>query len=189
MADAVGHGIPAALLTMFIKNALVTKQILADGYRLLAPGESLARVNESLIGQNLSYAQFATAIYGYINTETLELSFGRGGHPKPIVLRADGTTINLDADGSLLGIFADEVFTTSRIQLAPGDRVLIYSDGVEVAFTPDQSVDVDRWHLELQQRRHLNGEQLIGELSHLLDNAHGSLSPKDDLTVILAEVA
>jgi sigma-B regulation protein RsbU (phosphoserine phosphatase) len=188
MADAVGHGMPAALLTMFIKNSLVTKQITPDGYRLLAPGETLARVNESLIGQNLSYAQFATAFYGFINTETLELQFGRGGHPKPVVLRADGSTLNLDADGSLLGIFADEVFTTSRVQLAPGDRLLVFSDGVEVAFTSDQSVDTERWNFELEQRRQLGGEQLIKEIAHMLDSAHGSLSPKDDLTIILAEV-
>jgi sigma-B regulation protein RsbU (phosphoserine phosphatase) len=188
MADAVGHGMPAALLTMFIKNALVTKQITPEGYRLLAPGETLSRVNESLIGQNLSYAQFATACYGFINTDTLELQFGRGGHPKPVVLRADGSTINLDADGSLLGIFADEVFTTSRVQLAPGDRLLVFSDGVEVAFTADQSVDTERWTLELEQRRHLSGEQLISDLAQMLDNSHGSLSPKDDLTIILAEV-
>src|SRR5439155_5857770 len=66
MADAVGHGMPAALLTMFIKNALVTKEIGAGGYRLLAPGETIAKLNEALVGQNLSYATFATAIYGLI---------------------------------------------------------------------------------------------------------------------------
>ena len=54
MADAVGHGMPAALLTMFIKNALVTKEIGPGGYRLLAPGETIAKLNEVLLGQNLS---------------------------------------------------------------------------------------------------------------------------------------
>src|ERR1700729_2181201 len=49
IADAVGHGMPAALLTMFIKNALVTKQIDPSGYRLLTPGETMAKLNESLI--------------------------------------------------------------------------------------------------------------------------------------------
>src|SRR5256885_4306186 len=56
MADAVGHGMPAALLTMFIKNALITKQITPEGYRLLAPGETMAGLNDSIISQNLSYA-------------------------------------------------------------------------------------------------------------------------------------
>src|SRR5882757_3929622 len=52
MADAVGHGMPAALLTMFIKNALVTKQITPDGYRLLPPSQTMARLNDSMIEQN-----------------------------------------------------------------------------------------------------------------------------------------
>ena len=86
MADAVGHGMPAALLTMFIKNALVTKQITPGGYRLLNPSETMAHLNEALVGQHLSHATFATAIYGYVNTETLEATFARGGHPCPILV-------------------------------------------------------------------------------------------------------
>src|SRR3954470_15833381 len=108
MADAVGHGMPAALLTMFIKNALVTKQITSDGYRLLSPGETMAGLNDSIISQNLSYATFATAIYGYINCHTLEASFARGGHPNPVLSRPDGAVEDLTVDGSLLGIFPEE---------------------------------------------------------------------------------
>src|SRR5262249_7570073 len=48
MADAVGHGMPAALLTMFVKNALITKQIQPGGYRLIPPGEAMARLNDVL---------------------------------------------------------------------------------------------------------------------------------------------
>src|SRR3954467_5779267 len=81
MADAVGHGMPAALLTMFIKNALVTKQISPDGYRLLDPSQTMAKLNEVLVGQHLSHATFATAIYGHVNTDTLQMTFARGGHP------------------------------------------------------------------------------------------------------------
>src|SRR5687767_8776901 len=59
IADAVGHGMPAALLTMFMKNALVTKQIDPSGYRLLPPAQTMARLNDSLVSQNLSHATFA----------------------------------------------------------------------------------------------------------------------------------
>src|SRR3982751_5217328 len=101
MTDAVGHGLPAALLTMFIKNALVTKEITAGSYRLLDPAQTVARLNDALVDQNLSYATFATALYGLINTETLEVRFARGGHPNPVLLRADGSSDDLCADGSL----------------------------------------------------------------------------------------
>ncbi|MBC7783759.1 MAG: SpoIIE family protein phosphatase, partial [Burkholderiales bacterium] len=48
VADAVGHGMPAALLSMFMKNALVTKDIIPGGYRLLTPAETMSRLNNSL---------------------------------------------------------------------------------------------------------------------------------------------
>src|SRR2546421_8377180 len=70
MADAVGHGMPAALLTMFLKQALVTKEIRPGGYRLLEPSQTMQKLNDSLVGQNLSQATFATALYGHINTKT-----------------------------------------------------------------------------------------------------------------------
>jgi sigma-B regulation protein RsbU (phosphoserine phosphatase) len=188
MADAVGHGMPAALLTMFIKNALVTKQIIPGGYRLLPPGETMAKLNEALVGQNLSYATFATAIYGTINTQTLEVSIARGGHPNPIVLRANGTVDTLHADGSLLGIFPDEVFTTVNAKLEVGDRLFVFSDGVEVAFSEDENFDLQRWWREVEKRKHLSGQEVLASLSDHLDSENGSLTPKDDLTIILAEV-
>lgn len=189
MADAVGHGMPAALLTMFVKNALLTKQITPTGYRLLTAGETMARLNEVLVGQNLSYATFATAIYGTINAKTLEMSFARGGHPNPILLRADGSTEVLPADGSLLGIFPDEVFGTTTVKLGHGDRLLIYTDGIEVAFSEDrQTADAMQWHREVQKRRNLSGEEIIQSMAEHLDGESGSLDPKDDLTIIVAEV-
>jgi sigma-B regulation protein RsbU (phosphoserine phosphatase) len=149
----------------------------------------MARINEALVGQNLSYATFATAIYGTINTETLEMSFARGGHPNPIILRNDGTTEILPADGSLLGIFPDEVFTTTTTRLHSGDRLLIYTDGIEVAFSEDrQTADHQQWYREVQRRRNLSGAEIIRSMEEHLDGESGSLSPKDDLTIIVAEV-
>src|SRR5439155_26981566 len=62
IVDAVGHGVPAALLTMYIKRALICKEIGPTGYRLLDPAESMRRLNDALIEQNLSQATFCTAI-------------------------------------------------------------------------------------------------------------------------------
>lgn len=188
MADAVGHGLPAALLTMFIKNALVTKQIGPTGYKLLAPSQSMARLNEALISANLSYATFATAIYGYIDTTTHTVCFSRGGHPNPIVLRKDGTVEHTDSEGPLLGIFPDEPFSDCRVQLNAGDRLLLYSDGVEVAFCESEKVDPTLWIEEIRKRSLLPAKQLIQELADRMDGNTGSLAPKDDLTIIGVEV-
>jgi serine phosphatase RsbU (regulator of sigma subunit) len=189
MVDAVGHGLPAALLTMFIKNTLVTKQLIPGGYRLLNPGEALAAVNRSLIEQNLTQATFATAVYGIINSKTLECRFARAGHPLPMLLKPNGLLTDLKSEGSLLGIFPDEVFGDYRLQLEPGDRLFIYSDGIEVAFADDQTpADTHQWRIELQNRANLPTEQILSEISGLLDREIGSLTPRDDLSLIAIDV-
>jgi phosphoserine phosphatase RsbU/P len=188
MADAVGHGMPAALLTMFMKNALITKEIGLDSYRLIPPGQTIARLNDALVAQNLSHATFATAIYGVINTETLKLTFARAGHPHPIWMKTDGQTQLMDCDGGLLGIFENEAFPEYTLQLSQGERVFIYSDGVEVAFCDGGNVDTNRWLEELEQHKTLSTEELLSKFAHRIDNAAGSLTPKDDLTMIILDV-
>ena len=188
IADAVGHGMPAALLTMFIKHALITKEIAGHSYRLLSPSESLSRLNMELIGQNLSQAAFATALYGIIDVETREVTLARAGHPAPLILRASGALETIDCDGPLLGIFPDEPFVASTAKLNPGDRLLLYTDGIEVAFCEDQVVDSQRWREELLARKDLPTEELLASFADRIDNETGSLAPKDDLTVIVLEV-
>ncbi len=187
MADAVGHGVPAALLTMFIKQALITKEIIPGGYRLVPPGESLARLNQTLVDQNLAHATFATALYGIINVQTLEVTLARAGHPAPVVLRRDGAVEPLQPEGGLLGVFEAETYDTVTTRLAVGDRLFVYTDGIEVAFGNDV-IDTERWRTELQARASLTCEQLLRDLCQHLDAQTGSLTPKDDVTAILVEV-
>ncbi len=194
MADAVGHGVPAALLTMFLKHALQTKELgqTPDGkrYRLLDPGESLRRLNNSLLDQNLSNTTFATALYGIINVQTLEMKLSRAGHPGAVVMRGiDGPVETLEPDGGLLGIFPDEVFATCSTTLNPGDRLFIYTDGVEVAFWEDQTADTNRWREELLARRHIDAESMLIEFAECIDREAGSLQAKDDLTMLLIDIA
>ena len=192
IADAVGHGVPAALLTMFIKHALMTKQITPGGYRLLQPGETMGRLNDALLDQNLSQASFATALYGMVDVDTLEVTLARAGHPAPVLIRANGTIESLQPDGSLLGIFPGETFENGTARLAPGDRLILYTDGVEVAFSDGESKDgiggALRWREELHRRRLLSAEEMLTDFSDHLDRESGSLQPKDDLTIIILEV-
>ncbi|MDB5323371.1 MAG: putative phosphatase [Phycisphaerales bacterium] len=188
ICDAVGHGMPAALLTMFIKRALVTKEVFESGYRLLGPGEALNRLNQALVDQNLSQATYATAMYGIVNTETHEVRFAKGGHPSPALLYGDGRLEFPDATGALLGIFPDEQFAVTTLQLAPGDRLFVYSDGIEVAFCGEDLNNCQQWQDELHRRRELGTEALLLDLSAELDRQAGSLQPKDDLTVIALEI-
>jgi serine phosphatase RsbU (regulator of sigma subunit) len=187
MADAVGHGVPAAMLTLFVKHALVTREPTPTGYRILTPAEALSRLNDAVIRQELSQAAFATAVYGIIDAETLEVTVARAGHPNPVILRENGGVEDIEADGPLLGIFPGEAFADRTAKLAPGDRLFFYTDGVEVAFS-DDCKDTRRWRHELHARRHLPPEDLLSDLIAHLDGESGSLTPKDDLTMLMVEI-
>jgi phosphoserine phosphatase RsbU/P len=188
IADAVGHGMPAALLTIFIKQALRMKEILAGGYRLLLPSEALARLNVAMIEQELSHAAFATAIYATVDSRTRQVTIARAGHPLALVIRPDGSIHPVECDGGLLGIFPDETCPDVTVQLQSGDRFILYSDGMDVAFGHDDSPN-PRWQHELLELRDLPGEQLIAELTARIDSARGDGEQKDDLTLLIAEVS
>jgi len=188
IADAVGHGMPAALLTMFIKHALVTKEIKGNEYRLLKPSETLARLNAALIDQNLSQAAFATALYGIIDIDTLQVTVARAGHPNPLLLKDVGLIEPVQCDGPLLGIFPEEEFPDATIQLAEGDRMVLYTDGIEVAFCNDHSLDSQQWREELRARSGLPTDRMLRDFAERIDHESGSLEPKDDLTMVVLEV-
>ncbi len=189
IADAVGHGMPAALLTMFVKHCLKTKEIYPGGYRLLKPSEAMQRLNESLLEQNLTHATFATALYGMIDIHTLDITMACAGHPAPALLHADGTLENVPTEGGLLGIFPNETYTDYSTRLSPGDRLILYTDGIEVAFCADPGTgDPNRWRDEILSRQQLPTPTLLSQFSDTADKASGSLEPKDDLTIVVLEV-
>jgi len=131
VADAVGHSMPAALLTMFIKQALVMRQTEENNYRIFSPAEVVKNLNVKMAGQKLSGYQFATCCYCLLNVKTRQLIFARAGHPYPILLRPGQPPRQLEARGSLLGIFETAEFVQESIPLQSGDRLLLYSDGAE----------------------------------------------------------
>ena len=148
VADAVGHGMPAALLTIFLKRTLQTKEVTKTGYRLIKPDEALSHLNNELVSQQLSLCQFVTMAYAILNTKPRILEWSRAGHPLPMKLKTNGDATELDLDGALLGVFADEKFPLQRFQLDPGDSVLMYSDGFESAFTDASGLVNERYRLE-----------------------------------------
>jgi sigma-B regulation protein RsbU (phosphoserine phosphatase) len=130
IADAVGHSMPAALLTMFLKQAIVMRQTTGNDYRIFDPLEVIDNLNRKMVAQELNGCLFATCCYCLLNTETLQLSYARAGHPYPVLLR-NGKAEQLENTGGLLGIFEETEFEQSTIQLQAGDKLFLYSDGCE----------------------------------------------------------
>ena len=193
LADAVGHGVPAALLTMHIKHSLRSKQIDSNGsagHRIASPSRVLSLLNKDLMGQPGGKMRFASACYGVMDCQTLELDFARAGHPFPMLSRADGTTEFLDPEGTLLGIFPDKQFESIRVPLEPGDRLFLYSDGIELAFgyehekTTAELQNAPPYTEELKVLTQGPLEQAMQKFENKLDRQVGSLNLRDDLTVI-----
>ncbi len=191
VADAVGHGMPAALLTIFLKRTLQTKEITdaGKGYRLILPDEALEHLNNELVSQQLSLCQFVTMAYGILNTKTLSLQWSRAGHPSPMLLKTNGSAEELDLDGALLGVFANETFPLQTIQLSRGDSVLIYSDGFESAFTDPAGLINERYRLEFSRLAGDNPRSRFAAMVAELDKQEGSLHQRDDLTALLMSIA
>lgn len=199
IADAVGHGVPAALMTMYIKRALHTKTIDAaepSGYRLLKPDEALASLNHDMcVQQSPGKIRFATAAYVVIDCRSMELSIARAGHPFPIIFHADGSNTALDPDGAMLGIFPEEVFELRTIKLRPADRFLMYSDGFELAFPKSAEALEDKMCLAGQPYCEEFRALALGSLDVALEGLvrkieeqAGSLNQRDDMTAVCIEV-
>jgi phosphoserine phosphatase RsbU/P len=188
VADAVGHGLPAALLTMFIKQALPTKRILDHGYQLVPPDEAMLELNRAICEQDLSSCQFCSALYCVIDSRTLEMTYARGGHPEGLLWHADGTMTILDAAGGLLGIFPEEKYELQRIQLQPGDRLVLHTDGAEDVFRHEGGGGREGFIATMQRLRTLPVDRTSFQLAAAIDSMRGSLHPEDDITVVSMHV-
>lgn len=130
IADAVGHGVAAGLLTMFIKRLIAPRGDRQGGVAGTSPSEVLRSVNLALCAQRLPSCQFVTACYGVLDHEQATLTVARAGHPYPIRHRS-GQSVELRVPGGLLGLDARSEFPEQAFELAIGDRVLFHTDGFE----------------------------------------------------------
>lgn len=130
IADAVGHGVAAGLLTMFIKRLIAPRGDRQGGVAGTSPSEVLRSVNLALCAQRLPSCQFVTACYGVLDHEQATLTVARAGHPHPIHHRS-GQSLELRVSGGLLGLDARSEFPERAFELAAGDRVLFHTDGFE----------------------------------------------------------
>jgi sigma-B regulation protein RsbU (phosphoserine phosphatase) len=188
VADVVGHGMPAALLTMFIKKALQTKRIVGNSYQIVPPDVSLQELNTDICDQNLSSCQFCTAIYAVLDTRTMELSFARGGHPEPVIMRRNGTIERLWVDGSLLGVFPDEQFVARTVQMEPGDRLMLYTDGAEAILRKGDAGDEIPVEESLSKWSGLSREEMLLQMSAELDKQGDPAHPEDDVTIMIMDI-
>lgn len=192
VADAVGHGVPAALLTMVISRSL------RSGASNRTPAEAITALNADLVRTQRGRSRFATAICGTLDLRTHEVTLCTAGHPPALVLGGDECR-SFDSGGALLGVFEGEPYEQRSFTLQPGETLLLYSDGFETAFPdPEQTgkgsangkLDIQAYLTEFTNLpwvgRHpeASTSEAMRLLAERIDCQAGSLHQQDDLTAL-----
>jgi sigma-B regulation protein RsbU (phosphoserine phosphatase) len=188
VADIVGHGMPAALLTIFLKQALVMRETIDNNYRIFSPVEVMKNLNLRMAAQKLSGYQFATCCYCLLNTKTLQLTYSRAGHPYPILIRPGKEPEQLQIRGSLLGIFEQAEYVQGTIQLQPGDKLMLFSDGVESfigRFDENGSFDFNKEFCAIKDSPLTD---MVESINIAIQNQTIDPSEIDDITLIGLEI-
>jgi len=180
IADVSDKGIPAALF-MALTRTLVRAAVSETS----SPAEALQRVNNLIIPDN-QQGMFVTAVYAVLSLETGELTYANAGHNPPLWMRnRRGEIESLTRTGMALGVVEGTLIEEQTIQLEPGDCLLLYTDGLTEAFSPQEELfGVERLRQLIQTNLTLSAHELLGALEAAVNEFIGSLPPDDDMTML-----
>lgn len=188
VADVVGHGVPAAILAIFFKQILVMCETIDSDNHVFYPSEVMNNLNTRMLAQQLSGNPFVTCCYCLLNTETLELTYARSGHPHPILIRKGEKPKNLEIKGSLLGVFEQPEYPQQTVQLQSGDKLLLYSDGAESIIMDFDKERNSNFGEEFCKIKDLDIVEMTKSLNILARDQENISSEIDDITIIGFEV-
>jgi serine phosphatase RsbU (regulator of sigma subunit)/anti-sigma regulatory factor (Ser/Thr protein kinase) len=177
VGDVTDKGVPAALVMSATRSVL-----RASAQRLIEPGLVLERVNEHLC-PDMPEKMFVTCLYGVLDPSSGHLRFANAGHDLPYVKTADGV-IELRARGMPLGLMPAMSYEEKEAVLAPGDSVLLHSDGVVEAHDPDRGM-FGFPRLKEVMAGVPGGQELIDRVLNDLDAFTGpEAEQEDDITMV-----
>jgi sigma-B regulation protein RsbU (phosphoserine phosphatase) len=131
IADISGKGLPAALLMSNLQAA-----VRAFAQESADPASVCASVNR-LLCRNMASGRFATFCYARVEPDAGRIVYSNAGHNPPLVVRAGSVTSPLSEGGMVLGIFPENVYAQAEVAIAPGDRIVFYTDGITEARNPE----------------------------------------------------
>lgn len=156
VADAVGKGIPAALLMSFLRASL--RSAVQIGY---APHIAFSKVN-SLLRDSIEDNQFITGIYGLLDSTNKTFVFSNAGHNPPLLIKPDGEYRFVEYGDVPLGMFADAHYHQHFIRFEPGQVLVIYTDGITEAANPNgDEYGQERFAKHILDGIHLPAKKLI----------------------------
>lgn len=177
IGDVTDKGVPAALVMAATRSVL-----RASAQRIINPGEVLQRVNEHLC-PDMPEKMFVTCLYGVLDPITGHFRFANAGHDLPYVKTAEGS-VELRARGMPLGLMTGMAYEEKEMVFAPGETLLLHSDGIVEAHSPSgQMYGFPR--LKEAVARYPGGHELIDRvLADLHDHTGDDAEQEDDITML-----
>jgi PAS domain S-box-containing protein len=178
IGDVCGKGAEAAAVT-----ALARYTIRAAAAQRSSPAAILSWVNEAMLREGSS--RFCTIAVAHLDrsTATTRLTVAVGGHPAPLVLRADGSVEEAGAGGTLIGLVEDPKLREATTELAPGDAVLLYTDGVTEAAAPRRVWTPEELEAVVAAAAGATAQELVDRVAEAaLSGLHAP--PRDDVAML-----
>ncbi len=185
IGDVADKGVPAALF-MARAHAL----IMAEADRGATPGEVLMLANEHITRLQKS-AQFVTALYGILDSQTAGFAYARAGHEPPLMLKRDGAVDRIPhAPGMSLGLWEDITLDERSVKLEQGSTLLLFTDGMTDCRNPQgEGFGLDRIKSTLAGLRGLSGQAVCDRLFDTLVRFQNGAAQDDDVTLVAIHAA
>ncbi len=184
MGDVCGKGVEAAKVT-----ALARYTIRAAAIQHRSPKAVLLLLNQAMRAQEPDAERFLTAAYCTLHQRrgVVSVRIGAGGHPPALVRRAGGGVEVIDARGLIIGVFDAPTFVDRRVDLRPGDALVLYTDGVLEARRDGEQYGDERLRALLASCVEVTASQIAQRIeTDVLD--FGGASPADDTAVLVIRV-
>ena len=183
IADVSGHGLSSALIASMLQVALAGQVAHAS-----QPAEVLAGLNKAVSGKFST--NFVTAAYVYVDLEKNLMRYAGAGHPPLMQYRGStGKAARILENGMVLGILEDSDYTAVEIPLEPGDRQVLFTDGIVEAANPAQEMyGEERLMRFLESNKALNGGEFADALLSGIagwTGQPGEQNQQDDLTIVM----
>lgn len=182
VADVSGKGVPAALF-MAMSKTLIKSRAADDK----TPAKVITRVNAELSEDNPE-CMFVTAFLAVLDLRNGELRFTNAGHNPPLLRRATGEVEAIvDRHGPVVGIMPGEDYGESTLTMAPGDVILVFTDGVTEAMDIDDNLYGDERLLEVMASApDCNAQTVVNAVNASVEEFASGAEQADDITMIAA---
>lgn len=184
LADVADKSVQAALFM-----AVTRTLFMVESRRSLSPSQVAADVHRGVMDVAPSADIFVTAFYGVLHRPSGKLAYVSAGHERPILIRADGQLDQLPGNGRFLGMLDPLELDQFSVELQPGDRLVVFSDGIPDAVDETgQQYGYRRMREYLRENREWPIKFLVDGLASDVADWQGDLPAFDDLTLLILEM-